>query len=117
MQKKSISAYSRTRFSRIQHFVASVLLIMVVAFLVINPLWECHDNLDNLRHLGPHGILVVFLLFACAGITLFRSLCWFRLTGVPIRLQCPKLFGLPWAYELVTPLFVVPTDSVLPLRI
>ncbi len=79
MRNGSNQANSATRLSRTQRIVACLLLVMVVVFLVVNPLWECHDHMDNLRHLGPNGILMMFLLFACAGITLFKSLRWFRL--------------------------------------
>lgn len=88
----SIQAHSRTRLNRSQRVIACLLLVAVVAFLVVNPLWECHDHLDNLRHLGPSGVLMIFLLFACAGITLFKSSCWFFLAGLGIsRLNLQSL--------------------------
>ena len=64
------------RRPRVRRLLAGLLLVLVVVLLLVNPLWECHDHMDNLRHLGPHGILVLFLLFACAGMTLFRAVCW-----------------------------------------
>ena len=90
---------------------------MVVAFLVVNPLWECHDHLDNLRHLGPNGVLLIILLVACAGITLFKSLCWFRLTGLRTLLQCSQLFGTHRLYDRFMLPSVFPADLALPLRI
>ena len=58
-----------------QRVIACLLLVLAV-FLVINPLWECHDHLDNLRHLGPHGVLLILLLVACAGVSLIKSFLW-----------------------------------------
>lgn len=117
MLNGSIQAHSRTRLSGAQRIVACLLLVMVVVFLVVNPLWECHDHLDNLRHLGPNGFLLIILLLACAGITLFKSLCWFRLAGLrtlPLNLQ---LFGTHWlcARGMLSSIF--PADLLLPLRI
>lgn len=66
-----------------QHVVASALLGLV-AFLVFNPIWECHDHMDDLRHLGSNGLLVIVLLMACAGISLLRSLCWFFLRALRV---------------------------------
>lgn len=54
-------------------------LLFLAAFFVIDPLWECHDHLDNLRHLGPHGALVILLLVACTGTSLLKSLNWLAL--------------------------------------
>lgn len=117
MLKGSIQAHSQTRSSRIQRVIACLLLVMVVAFLVVNPLWECHDHLDNLRHLGPNGVLLIILLLACAGITLFKSVWWFRLTGLRSLLPDPELIDPRRTYELVIIPPVFPTDLVLPLRI
>lgn len=55
-----------------QRFIAS-LLLMLSLFLVFDPLWECHDHLDNLRHFGPHGALLFALIVACTGILLLKS--------------------------------------------
>lgn len=117
MDTGSNQANSRTRLSRCRRFVAFLLLVLVVAFLVVNPLWECHDHMDNLRHLGPHGMLMIFLLFACAGITLFRSLCWFSLSALRTLRLAPQLYaGLrPNHRGIVPPVFF--DDAALPLRI
>ena len=56
------------------------LLLSWVTLLVIDPIWECRQHLDNLRHLGPHGVLLVMLIVALAGVTLFKS--------VPSLLAC-----------------------------
>ncbi len=48
-------------------------MLLLSLFLVIDPLWECHDHLDNLRHFGPHGALMIVLVVACAGIILLKS--------------------------------------------
>lgn len=53
--------------------VVAFLLSLLVVFLVIDPIWECHDHLDNLRHLGAHGILLILLIVACSGISLLKS--------------------------------------------
>lgn len=109
--------HSRTRLSRAQRIVACLLLVMVVVFLVVNPLWECHDHLDNLRHLGPNGVLLIILLLACAGITLFKSLWWFRLTGLrtlPLNLQ---LFGTHRLCARGMLASILPVDLLLSLRI
>lgn len=66
---------SRTAFATTiswkQRIIACSLL-MLSLFLVFDPLWECHDHLDNLRHFGPHGALMVVLVVACAGILLLK---------------------------------------------
>ena len=41
--------------------------------MVFDPLWECHDHLDNIRHLGAHGLLLILLIIACSGISLLKS--------------------------------------------
>lgn len=68
-----------------QRVIACLLLVLAV-FLVINPLWECHDHLDNLRHLGPHGVLLILLLVACAGVSLIKSFRWAALF-LPARME------------------------------
>jgi len=117
MLNGSIQAHFRTRFSRTQRVVACLLLVMVVAFLVVNPLWECHDHLDNLRHLGPNGVLLIILLLACAGITLFKSLCAFGLAGLRTS---PLSLHLCGRHRLCTR-GILPSifsaDLALPLRI
>lgn len=59
--------------------ILGCLLLLLAAFLAMEPLWECHDHLDNLIHLGPHGVLVILLLIACTGISLLESLNWLAL--------------------------------------
>ncbi len=59
--------------------IVALLLFVLLSLLVIDPLWECHDHLDNLRHLGPHGMLVVILVIACASISLLRVFQWLGL--------------------------------------
>lgn len=53
--------------------VIAFLLLSLVTFTVLNPIWECTDHLDNLRHLGPHGVLVLLLAVALAGVSLLRT--------------------------------------------
>ena len=100
-----------------RRIAACLLLLAVVALLVVNPLWECRDHLDNLRHLGPNGFLALFLLFACAGITLFRSLPWRR----PSSSRLPALSLKAFSFDLSRIALAVvstPADlSPLPLRI
>ena len=112
-----IQRNSPTRPSRVQRVVARVLLLMVVALLVVDPLWECHDHLDNLRHMGPSGILVIALLFACAGIMLFRSLCWSHLGGLRTLPFDPQLFSAPLPHACSAAPSIVSADLLLPLRI
>jgi len=106
MLNGSIQAQFQARRSRGQKIVACLLLVMVVGFLVVNPLWECHDHMDNLRHLGPHGMLMILLLFACAGITLFKSCSSFRFIG---------LRTLPFNPQLLA-MFRLHTGDILPLN-
>jgi len=117
MPNGSIQARSRTRINRGQRTVACLLLVMVVAFLVINPLWECHDHMDNLRHLGPHGVLIMILLFACAGLTFFKSLHWFGLGALRSLPLSPQLSATrrPDAHNILPSIFS--SDLLLPLRI
>lgn len=53
--------------------ILACLMLLLSLFLVLDPLWECHDHLDNLRHFGPHGALMIVLIVACAGILLLKS--------------------------------------------
>lgn len=117
MPQRPIHAHSAIRLSRGQRIVACLLLVMVVGFLVVNPLCECHDHMDNLRHLGPNGVLMMILLFACAGITLFKSLRWFRvgvLRGLPLSPQLSATHRL-YARNILPSVFS--PDLLLPLRI
>ena len=95
--------------------VACAMLAMV-AFLVVNPLWECHDHLDDLRHLGPNGFLVIVLLVACAGIALLKSLHWFSLNKLCASLLSPQLFAIP-RQACDTLRSILTGDLLLPLRI
>lgn len=112
-----IPAHFRTRRSRDQRIIAGVLLVLVVVFLVLNPLWECHDHMDNLRHLGPHGMLMIFLLFACAGITLFQSCCLFRAAGLRTSLLEPQRSAAFILHTRDTLLLIFSADLLVPLRI
>jgi hypothetical protein len=113
----SIYAESATRLSREQRIVAFLLLTMVVALLVVNPLLECHDHMDNLRHLGPNGILVMFLLFACAGICLLKSLLWFRPNGSRLLPLYLKVFSTRRLRTHGSLSSISSADLLLPLRI
>lgn len=53
--------------------VIAFLLLSLVTFLVVNPVWECQDHLDNLRHLGPHGVLIILLTAAVAALPLLKT--------------------------------------------
>lgn len=67
---KRSSAQKGWRAQRIVAFFFSLLVV----FIVLDPLWECHDHLDNLRHLGgAHAALLILLIVACAGISLLKS--------------------------------------------
>lgn len=92
------------------------LMLAMVSFLIVNPIWECHDHLDTLRHLGPHGVLIILLMVALAGISLLKSPRWlllfvrWNITGVIASLAIP----LPLSAELKSPLVPEPGP---PLRI
>lgn len=91
-------------------------LLLVVAFIVVNPLCECYDHMDNLRHLGSHGILIVLLMVALAGISLLQSLHWFLLPFVSsIVLQLP--WSCPIRISTSRFLFALSECSILPLRV
>jgi len=117
MLVRPIQAQTHTRSNRRRRMLAGFLLAMMVTLLVLNPLWECHDHLDNLRHLGPNGFLVMFLLFACAGMTLFKAIRWGRPGGsqvLPLNLDlfASDHLNLPESFSSF-----VSADLVLPLRI
>lgn len=63
---------SATKPSWKQRIIATLLLALSL-FLILDPLWECGDHLDDLRHFGPHGALLFVLIVACAGILLLKS--------------------------------------------
>lgn len=75
---RSFRIATSTSLSWKQRIIGCFLLLLAV-FLDFEPLWECHDHLDNLRHMGPHGVLVILLLVACTGISLLKSLNWLSL--------------------------------------
>lgn len=92
------------------------LLLALVSFLVVNPIWEYHDHLDTLRHLGPHGVLIILLMVALAGVSLLKSPRWlllfvrWNIAGVIASLAISRLVSA----ELMSPLV---TESGPPLRI
>ena len=75
MRQTAISRRVVEKVSFFRQLIAGGLLLMI-AFFVVDPLWESRDHLDNLRHLGPHGVLFLLLLVACAGITLLKVMRW-----------------------------------------
>lgn len=92
------------------------LLLALVSFLVVNPIWECHDHLDTLRHLGPHGALIILLMVALAGVSLLRVPRWlllfvrWNIAGVIASVAVPR----PISADLSAPLVA---ESGPPLRI
>lgn len=110
-----IQAMMKGAYPFAQRFIA-FLLLALVSFLVVNPIWECHDHLDTLRHLGPHGVLIIVLMVALAGVSLLKSprwlllfVCW-NMAGVIASLAIPRIASA----TLLSPL--VP-ESGPPLRI
>lgn len=109
-------ATARGRICASVQRIIAFLLLALVSFLVVNPIWECHDHLDNLRHLGPHGVLIILLMVALAGISLLKSprllLLSFRwnIAGVTMSLGTPH----PVSAKLLLPLA---PESGPPLRI
>ncbi|TCK75888.1 uncharacterized protein DUF1625 [Acidipila rosea] len=103
------------RPSWVQRIIACLLLTLAVT-VIVNPLWECHDHLDSLRHLGPHGILVIMLMVACAGLSLLKSLRWLWLSMVCSVLQPSQtiVLGLVVSQK---PLCALTSELPLPLRI
>jgi hypothetical protein len=71
--RHSNPAHRRQRLVMAQRWLAMLFLIAVVALCVVDPIVECHDHFDNLRHMGPGSLLTVTLLFACAGTLLFLT--------------------------------------------
>jgi len=98
-----------------QRTIACLLLTLAV-IVVVNPLWECHDHLDSLRHLGPHGILMIMLAVACAGLSLLKSLRWLSLSVLYSILRSLQTFAVA---PLVSqkPLCALTSELPLPLRI
>lgn len=114
--KKQCSMRTRSvGLSRGQRLIACVLLLLVV-FLVINPLCECHDHMDNLRHLGAHGFLATLLLIVSAGIALTKALRWIHLKVSRVWLMSPQLLVIHrQAFDKFSSL--LGGDLPLPLRI
>lgn len=96
--------------------IVAFMLLSVVAFLVVNPLWECCDHLDNLRHLGPHGTLMILLLVAVAGLSLLKTLrwVWLNLLSYWLKLSPSSFFVRSQPGHLRSALAI---DIALPLRI
>ena len=99
----------------VRHIVA-YLLLGLAAFLVINPLWECCDHLDDLRHLGPNGILVIVLLVAIAGLSLVKTLrlVWLSLVSFRLEMSPSHLISRSLSSDFQISLCI---DLALPLRI
>lgn len=102
-----------------QRFVA-FLLTLLVAVLVFDPLWECHDHLDDIRHLGAHGVLLILLIIACSGISLLKNftLAPPSLAGIILRGTLPDLLPAgPVGASAVLATVAAPGSAGLPLRI
>lgn len=103
------------RPSWVQRVIACLLMTLAV-MVIVNPLWECHDHLDTLRHLGPHGVLVIMLMVAGAGLSLLKSMHWLWLSVLySIRRTLLTYAVTPLASQ--KPLDFVTSDLPLPLRI
>jgi hypothetical protein len=111
---RSHRAKAHTSTSWVQRLLACGMLLLA-AFLVLDPLWECADHLDDLRHLGPHGMLIILLLVACAGISLLKTFQWIALIlrCVAARLR-PFALSRPVSACIPSPVCVA---SPPPLRI
>ncbi len=111
----SLRSDAPDRPSWVQRVIACLLLILAV-IVIVNPLWECHDHLDSLRHLGPHGILMIMLSVACAGLCLLKSMRWLSLSVLYSILQSLQTFAV---VPLVSdkPLCATASELPLPLRI
>lgn len=111
----SLLSHAPDRPSWVQRIIACLLLILTIT-VIVNPLWECHDHLDSLRHLGPHGILMIMLSVACAGLCLLKSLRWLSLSVLYSILRSLRTFDV---VSLVShkPLCAMTSMSPLPLRI
>lgn len=106
---------STSGLSRGQRLIACCLLLLIV-FMVVNPLCECHDQLDNLRHFGAHGLLVILLLVACAGTALTRALRSMDLESLGVLRMLPAALeaGQRVAHKLPR---LLPYSLPLPLRV
>jgi hypothetical protein len=113
--REAIQTMVKRAGSSARHII-SFLLLTLVTFLVVNPIWECHDHLDNLRHLGPHGLLIILLTVAVAAIPLLKAACWLLIRFLDlvsmlmesVAVVRPISCGFAWAPLL---------DSGPPLRI
>lgn len=113
--RSEIRTQSPAGLSKGQRLIA-LCLLLIVAFLVVNPICECHDHMDNLRHLSSHGFLMILLLLACAGIALTKALKWLGLQVLRVVLfRPPFLFLVGQRCDVFCDLF---RDSLaLPLRV
>ena len=96
--------------------VIAFLLLSLTTFLVVNPIFECQDHLDNLRHLGPHGVLLLLLVVGLAGVSLLksvRSLLICFLSSIAIRLKAVAIVRPRLAHFA----FSLAPESGPPLRI
>jgi hypothetical protein len=98
-----------------QRIIACLLLLFVV-FMVVNPICECHDHMDNLRHLGSHGFLVTLLLVVCAGISLVKLLRILSINALCSILRNPQSIAIPGRTSVVAA-FTSLSGPPLPLRI
>lgn len=90
-KQRNIRTHSPAGLSRGQQLIACVLLVFVL-FFVLNPIFECHDHMDNLRHLGSDGFLVMLLMTACAGIALTKALRRIGIKTLRVVLMSPQFF-------------------------
>lgn len=111
----STRTHSSTGLSRGQRWVACALLVFVV-FLVVNPIFECGDRMDNVGHLGSNGFLLIALLIAWAGVLLLKSPRWISLNGLDVSLISPQFMVLhPKKCDKLPCIFG--GDLLLPLRV
>ncbi|MGC9291442.1 MAG: hypothetical protein ACP5EP_01795 [Acidobacteriaceae bacterium] len=100
-----------------QRWLAMLFLIAVVALCVVDPIVECHDHFDNLRHMGPGSLLTVTLLFACAGTLFFLTVQALRTLllryAAVIEGGCARIFRM----TAISPLLFPPGTPPLALRI
>lgn len=58
----------------VRYVLALLFLFAVVSLCIIDPIVECHDHMDNLRHMGTDSLLTIALLAASAGSMFFLVL-------------------------------------------
>lgn len=98
-----------------RRWVAYVLLAAVV-FLVVNPIFEAQDRMDNVVHFGSNGFLLIVLLIACAGAMLLKSLLWISPNTLGVFLPSPQTSAMrPTMREKL--LCILSVDLQLPLRV